>query len=201
MERNWRHHGVRLWTALALACALLLIAAAPAPAKTQIVHWSPFLADGGVRRAIAVTPRYHGDCWEGSFVAHRGYRCIAGNLIYDPCFADPLRDRTVVCAADPWARGVVRLRVSGRFANDFSAPAGTVWALRLADGARCSLQAGGTHEVDSAGRGSNYYCRHSDIVLWGNPTRTGTWTIRLSHSPFPGPEKVARIRTAYIASA
>ena len=128
---------------------------------------------------------------------HNAYRCADGNFLRDPCFADPTRDDAVPCVRDPFSRGVVRLRVSGDLDRSGSAPSSLVWAVRLANGQRCTFFAGGATSADAAGRRANYRC--SGRFLWGNPIRRGrTWRIRLSHSFTPGPERVAAIRTAYI---
>ena len=189
-------------TLRALACVvvvLLSIAPASASAKTRVVRWSPFASDGSLRKGLVAMPRYRGDCWTGSFAVHRAYRCLTGHFIYDPCFADPRRDDAVVCVRDPFSRGVVRLRVSGNLQNSYSARIGTTWALRLFSGHRCSLAAGGATNVDVAGRRLNYFCRGSNLVLWGNPIRRGpTWRIRSSHSVYPGPERLSAIRVVYM---
>ena len=167
-------------------------------AKTKVVHWSPFASDGSLRAGLVATRKFGGDCWTGSDVVHRGYRCAAGNFIYDPCFSDPKRDDAVVCMEDPFTTHVVRLRVSGDMNNSDSARAGVVWAVRLASGLKCTF-AGGATSADSAGRRLNYFCRHSHAALWGNPIRSGaTWHIRMTSSSSAGPERLVAIRTAYI---
>jgi hypothetical protein len=174
---------------------------AVAEAKTRVVHWSPFASDGTLRSGLVATPRYGGDCWTGSFVLRRGFRCAAASFIYDPCFTDPTRDDAVLCVRDPFTRHVIRLRVSGDLNNTYSAKPGIVWAVRLASGLRCTLFAGGATNVDAGGRRLNYGCRNSDSVLWGNPIRkSSTWHVRLTHSAESGPEQLVAIRTAYIGS-
>jgi hypothetical protein len=180
--------GLALWQGTTLA-----------EAKTRVVHWSPVASDGTLRSGLIATPKYGGDCWTGSFVLHRGYRCAARNLIYDPCFTDPTRDDAVLCVGDPFTDHVIRLRVSGDMENSYSAKPGVVWAVRLAGGLRCTFFAGGATNVDVAGRRLNYGCRDARSALWGNPIRQGsTWRIRLTHSFEPGPERLVAIRTAYI---
>ncbi len=185
--------------AATLVCAAALVWATGAYAKTKVVHWSPFGADtDSLRTGLVATPKYGGRCWTGSFIVHRGYRCSSGNRIYDPCFPDMERDDVVVCVADPWARGVIRLRVTGDLSNSYSARADTTWALRLYSGEQCVMATGGT-SVDNAGRRLNFFCRKSRVVLWGNPIRRGpTWHIFKSRSPDPGPETRVAVRTAYI---
>jgi hypothetical protein len=174
------------------------VMATTASGATQVVRWSPFI-DGALRPALVATPAFGGDCYTGSFAVHNAYRCIDGNFLRDPCFADPTRDDAVLCVSDPFSRGVVRLRVSGNLDRSGSAPANLVWAVRLAGGQRCTYFAGGATSADAAGRRANYGCLWRQTILWGNPIRRGaTWRIRLSHSFTPGPERLAAIRTAYV---
>ena len=185
-----------------VATTLLWTAAAPAAASTHVVHWSPFAADGALRPGLVATPAFGGDCYIGSFAVHGAYRCIDGHFLRDPCFADPGRDDAVVCVGGPFGHGVIRLRVSGDLDRSGSAPAGLVWAVRLASGQRCVLFAGGATSVDAGGRRANYGCSSSQTVLWGSPRRgPGTWRIRSSSSFTPGPERLVANRTAYIGQA
>jgi hypothetical protein len=184
-----------------------MLAAAPSQARTRVVYWSPFSDTGtALRPGLIATPKYGGDCWTGSFVVHAAYRCAAGDYIYDPCFDDAAYEDTVVCARDPFSTHVIRLRTD-LMNGSYSARKGTVWALRLASGLRCSFLAGGASNADAAGRRLNYVCYDSRAVLWGNPIRRGsTWHIRLTRSsnPYvepPGPERLVAIRTACIGSA
>ncbi len=185
---------------LAWSCALALMASIAvtvnAEASTTVISWSPFADDGSLRPGLVASPDFGGDCYTGSFAVHGAYRCIAGNALRDPCFADPARDDAVVCVGSPFARGVVRLRVTASFDNSGSAPRGLVWAVRLANAQGCTFFAGGATSVDAAGRRANYGCAGRRTVLWGNPIRRGaTWHIRLSHSFTPGPERLVAIRT------
>lgn len=184
-----------------LVLAFTALPTTGAHGATRVVHWSPFAGDGSLRSGLVATPRFNGDCWTGSFVLHGGFRCMTGHRIYDPCFEDPLRDG-VVCVADPFARGVIRLRVTGDLSDDGSARPGTVWAVRLRSGARCTFLAGGATNVDGGGRRLNFFCRRSSVVLWGNPRRTTrTWTIRASRGNHPEAERRVAIRTAFIGAS
>jgi len=186
----------------ALCVVGAVLVATPAQARTRVVHWSPFSSDGSLREGLSATPAFGGDCFTGSFAVHAAYRCIQGNLLRDPCFADVNRDDAVLCVASPFSRGAVRLRVSGSLNNSYSARSGQIWALRLAGGQRCTLFAGGATSVDAGGRRANYGCRgRRRTILWGSPIRRrATWRIRLSHSFTPGPQRLAAIRTAYIGA-
>jgi len=181
------------------SAAILLCMPISGHAKTRVIHWSPTNGEGALRTGLVATPKFGGDCWTGSFVLHRGYRCAAGNFLYDPCFSDPTRDDAVLCVGSPFEHRVIRLRVSGRMNRSFSARIGVVWAVRLANGLECTFFAGGATNADREGRRLNYGCRNSSSVLWGNPIRQGrTWHIRLTHSSQPGPERLVVIRTAFI---
>jgi hypothetical protein len=190
-----------------IAVLSLLLAAVPSQARTRVVHWSPFSDTSmALRSGLIATPKYGGDCWTGSSVVHGAYRCAAGNYIYDPCFEDAAYEDTVVCVSDPFSTHVIRLRTH-RMDGGYSAREGTVWALRLASGLKCSFLQGASN-VDGSGRRLNYACYDSRSVLWGNPLRRGsTWHISLTrvaanlYTERPGPERLVAIRTAYIGSA
>jgi len=159
---------------------------------------APFVG-GALRPGLVATPAFGGDCFTGSFAVHDAYRCIDGNVLRDPCFADPTRDDAVLWVRDPFSRGVVRLRVSGNLDRSGSAPSSLVGRCgwRTASGALSSP--GGATSADSAGRRANYGWSGRQTILWGNPIRRGpTWRIRLSHSFTPSRERLAAIRTAYI---
>src|SRR3954447_18741870 len=136
-----------------LLATLLVFGAmsAPAAAATHVVRWSPFVGDG-LRPELVATPRFGGDCFTGSFAVHNAYRCIDGNFLRDPGFADPTRDDAVLCVRDPFSRGVVRLRVSGHLDSSGSAPRTLVWGVLLASGQRCTFFAGGATSADASGR-------------------------------------------------
>jgi len=70
-----------------------------------------------------------------------------------------------VCVHDPFCRCVVRLRVSGSLERSGNAPSSLVWALRLANGQRCTFFAGGATSADSAGRRANYGCSGRHTIL------------------------------------
>src|SRR4051795_9853958 len=123
---------------LLAALVVFGVMAAPASGATQVVRWSPFIG-GALRPGLVATPAFGGDCFTGSFAVHNAYRCIDGNFLRDPCFADATRDDAVLCVRDPFSRGVVRLRVSGRLDRSGSAPATMVWGVRLSPGHSCVL--------------------------------------------------------------
>jgi hypothetical protein len=192
---------MRRSSALTVVVAFSFLGAVLAPsagAATKISQWSPFAADGSLRAGLSAAPGYGGECFTGTFVVHNAFRCLQGNRLRDPCFADPSREDAVVCVPSPFARIVVRLRFNGSLPSDSSARLGALWALRLANGQRCTFLQGAT-TVDGAGRRANFACSGRRTVLWGNPNRTSkTWRIRLSHSYAPGPQPLVVVREAFI---
>lgn len=184
----------------------ITFAAATSQAQTRVVRWSPFADGGALLDSLIATPKYGGDCWTGSSVVHGAFRCSAGHLIYDPCFADPGHEDTVVYARDPFSTHVIRLRAD-RMNGSYSARRGAVWAVRLASSVKCTFLQGASN-VDKAGRRLNYGCSDPRTVLWGNPIRRGaTWHIRMSSTagdPYTEPperERLVAISAAYIGSA
>lgn len=129
-------------------------AARPTPTATittTVKTYTPFAAAGHLRIATGHVAR--GSCFAASAadpIAH-AYRCLAGNELLDPCFADPAvsAPSTVACVADPWsAATVVTLTAKLPTAKPFGD--GTrPWALQLDSGLRCTASTGTVPFVDS----------------------------------------------------
>jgi hypothetical protein len=109
---------------------------------TRVTTYVPIVPPG---------PAVSGSCWTRSIAAPSrtdAYRCMVGNVIYDPCFA-PKRRGDVVCDVNP-AMGVrgfaLRLTkplpVEATFTGGGIAP----WLVELEDGDVCIPQTG-THEA------------------------------------------------------
>lgn len=128
--------------------------AAPASAPaTQIIRFVPRSPGRGM---------LGGYCWTGSIAIARpnAYRCMAGNEIFDPCFAG--QDKGfVVCAPNP-AKGDPGLAM--KLTKPLPEPEGQAgdmpreggWLVELADGTTCSQRTGAGWEVE--GKIVNYYC-------------------------------------------
>lgn len=133
-------------------------AGAPASPTGTVVR--PFHAyDAHGQLAVRVEDITTGNCWTTSIadpVPH-AYRCLAGNTIYDPCFAPASGQVTqVACMSAPWADAEV-LQLSGKLPAASAAP-GThrPWAFVLAGGIRCVAATGTVPEV--AGVNLGYEC-------------------------------------------
>jgi hypothetical protein len=89
---------------------------------------------------MRVTATLRGNCWTQSIAVARtdAYRCMVGNDIYDPCFAEG--PRRVACPSDlATNRGIV-IVVASLSPNTFSQR--TAWAMRLGNGAICEVTTG-----------------------------------------------------------
>jgi hypothetical protein len=182
-----RRLGLGLSTALALVLALagVLVAGGtssgrPAGATgrrtvaTRTIRISPVTHRGVLRSGWRVTSRRpHGSCEAGSEAVGDGaYRCFAGNLVLDPCWAQRDGDH-VVCAASPWRRVVARIGVR-RLPVVRGVPR-NVWGIRLVAGRHCTYLQGASGVVD--GQRVNYACGRR-LYLYGEPDRsTPHWRI------------------------
>lgn len=184
-----------LVTVCLTAGVAVLASAAPSPAATTLERWSPFTDSGALRSNLRVTPAFGGECWTGSFVVHDAFRCMARNFIYDPCWPDLADPDRVVCVRSPWDRNVIRMRVSGDMSDEYSAKPGSVWALRLESGARCTWAFGATTAV--AGRRLNYSCTGGGYLFGSPDRRRNTWRIRFARTPEGAGMRKAAIRRAY----
>ena len=119
--------------------------AAPAgqPLTTAVKTYTPYAATGTITVPVAAIHK-SGSCWTGSIsVPQAGaYRCLVGNTIADPCFADaPGSAATpatqVLCAADPWTPATVVTLTDALPKLTGSTRATGPWALELANGAHC----------------------------------------------------------------
>ena len=113
-----------------------------------------------------------GSCWTNSLAVWRedAWRCMVGNDIYDPCFAE---DDGVICGANP-----VTSTIS--FALTLTEPlpapevssdtANHAWLVELADGTVCEFATGATGGVGD--ERINYFCPSTDpseqVVILGD---------------------------------
>jgi hypothetical protein len=97
------------------------------------------------------TARLTGHCWTRSIAAPAradAYRCMAGDSIYDPCFAPP-RAHAVVCDVNPTTRNPgFAMRLTQPLPNEpvFASSVAMPWLVQLTDGEVC-VPLTGTHEA------------------------------------------------------
>lgn len=121
--------------------------------------------------AVRVGDITTGSCWTTSIAdpVEGAYRCLAGNTIYDPCFAPATGQVSqVACLSAPWANAEV-LQLSGKLPAA-SPPPGThrPWAFVLAGGVRCVAATGTVPEV--AGVNLGYECTDGSNAALVDPS-------------------------------
>jgi hypothetical protein len=182
---------------------VLLTACGGTPARpaaltaTRQIHVSPVGPDGSPVRGFRTTvTASHAGCEPGSEAIGQAYRCVAGNFLYDPCWAEKASKPTVLCLAFPWSVTDIRLMVSAPLS--VIPPAGPVnepWVVELAGGQRCVLIQG-AHSA-FGGRVIDYFC-NSRLSLLRGLTKTGpVWraasVIDASGHQAAGPGREIRI--------
>jgi len=167
---------------LALALAVLLSVAAGAVAKPTATHiYRAFRADGSP--AVHVTRTLRGSCFTGSIAANRNdaWRCMSGNVLYDPCFSSGKSPGTVLCPLAPWLSSAVKLSLTRGLplsAANKARPSTSShpWGIRTGPGWECQFNTGTSNLIH--GLASTYFCRSTANWLWGLPNRRSQpWTI------------------------
>ena len=163
-------------------------------ASTRVVNFVP---------PSTVTQQVSGSCFVSSLAATRAdaFRCIAGNLIYDPCFTIPGNTSAVICVRNPLdASSFVQMDLTKPLPAPEPVPAQQrPWFLQLADGTVCNFFTGATGGIN--GERLNYGCSDGwDVV--GLPHQDRIWTVdevllpRFSLSPVLSSAKV-QVQTAW----
>jgi hypothetical protein len=188
------------------AAALMLALAwgASARAATTSITYLPFAADGATADGLRVVVASGGSCDSASYAVVGALRCAAGATIRDPCWIDLARtspeQTVVVCAADPWVRTVVRLRLAAAPPSplDPVAMPDRPWALRMASGRRCVYVTGAAPSLRTADHArANYDCGHGRVLFGVPDRRSATWRIRSAQTPGGRGMRKAAIAAAY----
>jgi hypothetical protein len=142
---------------------------ATVPATTVITFHPPSTA----------TQQLAGTCFASSLAATRAdaFRCMAGNLIMDPCFTIASNASAVLCVRDPRDPSTfVQLNLTQPLPAPEPVPAQThPWFLELADTTACNFLTGATGAVN--GQRINYGCSDGlDVV--GLPMTDTVWTVQ-----------------------
>jgi hypothetical protein len=167
----------------AMSAVLTSLVAAVIATATHVVSFAAFTVGGVPTVHIAHTVR--GSCFTESLAADRddAYRCLSGNVIYDPCFAPPAAVHAakgiVVCPQAPWADSGIEIRLTKALPrNTLRTPSigGVPWAIETTTGCRSVIATGATAAIGT--RRANYYCAGTKQWLWGTPSRTSEpWMI------------------------
>jgi hypothetical protein len=161
--------------------------AAAAPPRTEVLHWSPFDSAARVKPSLTVVPIRGGLCTDIGYtlVGGVGYRCGAGNALFDACWRDgPNATEFVICTNTPWQRKVLRLRSPNLLLYPgvtYQPAARYPWAIELTDGNRCTVVQGAHDAVRTHGRMLvvDYDCeRHHVVLLREGLQRGRVWHAR-----------------------
>ena len=153
--------------------------AEPPTSRTEALVFQAFFADG--KPAVRIRRTVNGSCFTGSLAINRrdAWRCMNGNLIYDPCFSSAKASGIVVCPTIPAQNTGVEVKLTKSLPRgNTAAPStrGTPWAVQTTTGLNCLIDTGTGNVVQ--GMRSNYACEKSKEWLWGSPARKSKlWTI------------------------
>lgn len=145
---------------------------------TSVVHLRPVDSHGHELPGYTITKqRKHAHCIAGSDVTRTAYRCFAGNLVLDPCWAQKPKS-FAVCLVVPWSFRLLQLKVSKGYSGTLpKKPASLPWGVQLGNGVQCAFADGATGVV--GGKRINYFCSHTKDVLIGKVNKSSkVWTIR-----------------------
>jgi hypothetical protein len=162
--------GVLFLGILVFVSGVFVPISAASPVATKVIRFSPL----GIRGSLDKPA----DCWETSLAAPRAdaWRCIVGNIIYDPCFSTQGQKNYVICDVNPAGDGR-GLKV--KLAHPL--PASTVgqgvqaWMMRLSDGTVCSFITGATGLVRE--ERINYGCSNGSEIV-GMPKMESVWLVK-----------------------
>jgi hypothetical protein len=161
--------GAALWLTLAPS------ASTHVSVRTAIRRYEPF-AGGRIAPGVKVERTVSGSCAAPSSEDRRSdaYRCIVGNVLGDPCFADKAVNY-VLCPSRPQAR-VLRINLTQLLPHN-SLPAratGYPWTVQTSEGAWCVRYVGPRYPVLQFT--ISYLCLSPYGYLLNEPRRGTTWT-------------------------
>ena len=169
--------------------------ASPMTVTHQLVVWT---SQSTLSPGLRVLSTQAGDCFSNAAnTLVGGYRCSAGNLVYDFCFAPPTSAPTqVACMLAPWETGVHILNVTGRLPAGTMPPPVLPWAFELSNGVRCVESGGANPQVDDTYM--FFTCDPSKRGLASSVDKSSPlWTTQYSPGP-SGPLTTEQLITAWI---
>jgi hypothetical protein len=157
------------------------------PSGTQVITYAPWAAPGTLASGISAAATQTGSCFSTSSAttASGAYRCIVGNSLYDPCFADAASGAGQVACPNPQnPDSVVVIKLTGQLPIPATAAGSPVipWLLVLANGQTCQTITGTGGTL--GGKNEIYGCPAGGV--YGQPdTSTATWTVFYAPSGAP----------------
>jgi hypothetical protein len=170
-------------------------------AYTTLHEYSPFKGDS-IAPDVRIARTVSGYCWTNSSADRAGaaFRCLDGNVIHDPCFANFALAHVnyVLCPLYHPGSNVLRIELTRQLPAD----RGTgdpnpmdfgPWAVKTTSGKWCERLTGATGRI--AGIGISYRCEGGGVLL-GEPRRRPTsWTTFYASG-----DGASRYRTIKLAS-
>lgn len=145
-----------------------------------------------------------GTCDMGKSVAvlrADAWRCMAGNVIYDPCFSAKAHATSVICGASPDKPVGITITLPQPLPTHAPVHGSQAWILQLGDGTTCTFLTGATFGIK--GQRANYGCSDSirDYVV-GMPIQGRVWyAVRaiLGTKPSPNGPSAERLYAISVA--
>ncbi len=152
------------------------------PPMTQVVMVSPLANDGTIADGYRVTKTLtNATCHATSEATAVGYRCSAGDILADPCWAES--PDSVLCWAEPWSNELLRLTLGGPLPPLPPQEGEPIpWAIE-ADGKQCLLAQGAHEKVGEDV--VDYYCGGDVVVLRGIDRSSSVWRTGLARRTAP----------------
>lgn len=182
-----------------VGAVLMVSAAAGASQKTSARIYEAFKPTGSP--AISVTKTIRGHCFAGSIADDRNdaWRCLSGNLLYDPCFSSSKAGGIVLCPVAAWKQSGIEIKLTKSLSGgNTKKPSthGLPWAIETTTGLKCafvtSMQPGIGHHFGS------YACAKGSEYLWDKPNRkTEPWTMYVAPATAKSLSKKAKIKIAW----
>jgi hypothetical protein len=144
---------------------------------TRVRIFEPFSVTGVLLPRFRNARWVSGSCLDGSDVDPRGWWCISGHLLLQPCFASRGSRNGLLCPRSPWSRVALHLRLQKPLPSAHHTHGGRLpWAVTLGNGGRCIFfSPNGARAV--AGMRLNYRCSNGDDASGGVSRRSGYWSI------------------------
>lgn len=173
-------------------------AAPPAQSGTQVISYAPWAGAGRLTSGISAAATQSGSCFTTSSAttAAGAYRCLVGNTLYDPCFADAASGAGQVACPNPAnPDSVVVIKLTAALPAPATAAGSPAfpWLLVLANGQHCQTITGTGSTL--GGKSEVYGC--PDGGIYGQPDRSAaTWTALYAPTGAPAsalaPQAVTR---------
>lgn len=154
---------------------------------TQVITYAPWAGAGTLASGISASASQSGSCFSTSSAttAPNAYRCLVGNDLYDPCFADATSAAGEVACPNPaHPDSVVVIKLTAALPAPATSAGSTIipWLLVLANGQQCQTITGTGGTL--GGKDEAYGCPGGGV--YGLPDTSGaTWMVWYAPSGAP----------------